>query len=83
MDAVFRSGTDTFFLSNAFNELELWWFSKNTMMCDGEENKEFSDTTASVSERPIVTSNMLRNRPIGRRIENMPEFVHRSLFDQI
>ena len=81
MDAVCRPGRDTLFLSTAFTESELWWFSKNTMMCDGEENKEFSDTTASVSEPPIETSNKLKNRPIGRRIENVPEFVHRSLFD--
>ena len=54
----------------------------NHILPDEEEVKENSPptTTAPVSERPSRLPALLRSRPFGTRIENVPDYVYRNLF---
>ena len=56
--------------------------AENPIVLDEEEDKENSapTTTTPVSERPTEHPRLLRSRPFGTRIENVPDYVYRSLF---
>ena len=81
VDAVFRRGIDTPFSPTAFDDLEMGGSAVNRILLDEEEGKENSPPTARtpVSERPTRTPALLRNRPFGTRIENVPKYVYRNL----
>ena len=82
MDAVFRPGLDTPFSPTAFDELEMGGSAEDPILLDEEEDKENSPppTTTPVSERPTRTPALLRIRPFGTRIENVPDYVKRISF---
>ena len=82
VDAVFRPGSDTPFSPTAFHDLEMGVSAENTILFDNEEDKENSPptTTTPVSERPTRPPALLRSRPFGTRIENVPEYIYRNLF---
>ena len=82
VDAVFRPGIDTPFSPTAFEELEMGGSAENPILLDEEEDNENSPppTTTPVSERPIRPPALLGSRQFGTRIENVPDYVFRNLF---
>ena len=82
VDAVFRPGIDTPFSPTAFDDLEMGGSAENPILLDEEADKENSPplTTTPVSERPTRPPALLRSCPFGRRIENVPCFVCRNMF---
>ena len=84
MDAVFRPGIDTPFPPTTFDDLSMEGSVENPMVLDKEEDKENSPPPSTPeSERPNETPRLLRSRPIGTRLESVPDSVHRTLFRYI
>ena len=80
VDAVFRPGIDTPFSPTAFDDLEMEG-AENLILPDEEEDKGKSPpTTTPVPEIPTRPPALLRSRPFGTRIENVPDYVYRNLF---
>ena len=86
LDAVFRPGIDrinTAFSAAPLNDLEEMGkggSSENPIVLDEEDNENSSPTTP-VSERPTEPPRLLKSRPFRGRIENVKEFVYRTLFE--
>ena len=84
MDSVFRPGIDTPFSPLVFDDLLMGDGSvENPIVLDEEEDKENSaptTTTTPVSERPTEPPRLLRSRAFSARIENVPDYVYRNLF---
>ena len=55
----------------------------NPFLFDEEEDKENSPPITTVVERPTRPLVILRSRLFGRRIENIPDCVHSSLFPYV
>ena len=85
VDAVFRPGIDTPFSTTAFDDLEIGVSAENTILLDEEENKGNSSPppTTPVSERPTRPLALLRSRPFETRIEVVPDYVNRNLFQKV
>ena len=52
--------------------------AENPILLDEEEDNEkfpTTTTTTPVSERPTLPPALLRSRPFGTRIENVPDYV--------
>ena len=77
VDAVFRPGIDTPFSPTAFDDLEMGGSAENPILLEEDEYKETSPPppTTPVSERPTRSPALLRSRPFGTRIENVPDYV--------
>ena len=78
MDSVYRTGIDTPFSSSNFDDFQMEGSTAaNTVIVDDEEDKENSAPTTSTpeSERPIKPPRVLRSRPFGTRLKNVPESV--------
>ena len=74
VDAVYRPGTDKPFSPSTFNEFEICSLAGNPFLIDEQEDEENSPLpTTAVSERPTRTPALLRSRPLGRGIENVPD----------
>ena len=83
MDSVYRPGIDTPFSPSIFDDLQMEGSTAgNPILVDDEEEKENSAPTTSTpeSERPTETPRLLKSRPFGTRLENVPESVYRTLF---
>ena len=83
VDATFRPGIDTPSSPTAFDDLVMGAVSiENPILLDEEEDKENSPPppTTPVSERPARPSALLRSCPFGWRIEKVPDYVNRNLF---
>ena len=82
VDITFRPGIDTPFSPTAFNDLEMGGSAENPILLDKEEDKENSPPppTTPVSERPTRPLPFLRSCSFGTRIENVPDYVYRNLF---
>ena len=82
LDAVFRPGIDTPFLPTAFDDLEIGGSAENPILLDeGEDKQNYPPTTTTpVSEGPTQPPALPRSRPFGRRIENVPYYVYRNIF---
>ena len=81
MDSVFRSGIDTFFSPTVFDDLLMGDGSvENPIVLDEEQDKENAPPTTLVSERPTESPRLQRSRTFGARIENVPDYVYRNLF---
>ena len=82
VDAVFRPGIDTPFSPTEFDDLELGGSAKIPILLDEEEDREniSPTTTTPVSERPTGPPALLRSRPFGTRLENVPDYVYRNMF---
>ena len=81
LDSVFRPGIDTPFSPTVFDDLLMGDGSvENPIVLDEEEDKENAPTTP-VSEHPTEPPRLLRSRPFGARIENVPDYVYRNLFE--
>ena len=82
MDAVFRPGTDTSFSPTTFDDLSMEGSVEIPIVLDEEEDKENAPPPPSTPEsvRPTEPPRLQRNRAFGARIENVPDYVFRSLF---
>ena len=80
LDAVFRPGIDTPFSPTTFDDLSMEGSVENPIVLDEEEEKEKAAPTTPVSERPTEPPRLLRSRAFGARIEKIPDYVYRNLF---
>ena len=82
MDSVYRPGIDTPFSPSIFDDFQIEGStSANPILNDDEEDKENSAPTSTQEyERPTEPPRLLRSRPFGTRLENVPESVYRTLF---
>ena len=84
MDSDYRPGIDNPFSPSIFDNFQVEGSTAaNPIIFDDEEDKENSapaTTTAPESERPTEPPRLLKSRPIGNRLENVPESVYRTLF---
>ena len=82
LDAVFRPGIDTpFSPTTTFGDLLMGDGSvENPIVLDGEEDKGNAAPSTPVSEHPTEPPRLLRSRAFGARIENVPDYVFRILF---
>ena len=83
MDSVYRSGIDTSFSPSIFDDFQMEGSTAtNPILVDDEEDKENSAPTTITpeSERPSEPLRLLRSRPFGTRLENVPDSVYRTLF---
>ena len=82
MDAVFRPGIDTPFSSTTFDDLSMEGSVENLILLDEEEDQENSapTTRTTKSERPPEPTRLLRSRAFGARMENVPDYLYRNLF---
>ena len=83
MDSVSRPGIDTPFSQSIFDDFQIEGSTAtNQIIVDDEEDKENSAprTTTPESERPTEPPRLLRSRPFGTRLENVPDSVYRTLF---
>ena len=69
-------------LSIIFDDFQMGSTAANPIIVDDEEDKENSapTTTTPESERPTEPPRLLRSRPFGTRLENVPDSVYRTLF---
>ena len=81
MDSVFRPGKDTPFSPLVYYDLLMSDGSvENPTVLDEEEDKETAPTTPE-SVRPTEPPRLLSSRALGARIENVPDYVCRNLFE--
>ena len=85
LDAVFRPGIDTPFFPTTFDDLSMGGSAENAIVLDEAEDKENSPPARSTPESVGSTEPPIlqRSRPFGTRIENVPDYVHRNLFQQV
>ena len=82
MDAVFRPGIDTPFSPTTFDDLLMGDGSvENPNLLVEEEDKENAAPTTPESARPNEPPRLQRSRAFGARIENVPDYVYRNLFE--
>ena len=80
MDAVFRPGIDTPFSPTTFDNLLIGDGSvENPIVLDEEGDEENTPTTPE-SARPTEPPRLQRNCAFGARVENVPDYVYRKLF---
>ena len=80
MDEVFRPGIDTPFSPTVFDDILMGDGSvENPIVLDEEEDKE-NDLSTPESVIPNEPPRLLRSRAFGARIENVPDYVYRNLF---
>ena len=82
MDAVFRPGIDTPFSPTTFDNLLMGDGSvENPIVLDEEEDKKNGPPpTTPGSVRPTGARRLQRSRVFGARMENVPDYFYRSLF---
>ena len=82
MDAAFRPGIDTPFSPTTFDDLLMGDGSvENPIVLDEEEDKENAPPpTTPESVRPTKPPRLQRSRAFGGRMENVPDYVFRKLF---
>ena len=82
LDSVFRPGIDTPFSLTTFEDLSVEGSVENRIVLDEEEDKENSPPAPSTPEsvRPTKHPRLQSGRPFGTRIENIPDYVYKSLF---
>ena len=83
LDAVFRPGIDTPFSPTTFDDLSMEGSSvENPFVLDAEEDKENASSPPSTPEsvRPTEIPRLQRSRAFETRIEIVPDYVFRHLF---
>ena len=82
MDAVFRPGIDTPFSPTTFDDLSMKESVENPIVLDEEEDQENATPPPSTTEsfRPTEPPRLQTSRAFGARMENVPDFVFRKLF---
>ena len=78
---MFRPGIGTPFSPTVIDDLLMGDGSvENPIVLDEEQDKENAPPTTPVSERPTEPPRLLRSRAFGTRIETVPDYVYRNLF---
>ena len=81
LDAVFRPGIYNPYSPTKFDDLSMEGSSvENPIVLDEEEDKENAAPSTPVSEPPTELPRFLRSRAFGARMENVPDYVYRNLF---
>ena len=82
VDSVFRPGIDTPFSPPTFDDLLMGYGSvENPIVLDEEKDKENAPApTKPKSVRLTAPPRLQRSRAFGERIENVPNYVYRNLF---
>ena len=82
MDAVFRPGLDSPFSPTTFDDLSMEGSVENPIVFYEEEDKENAPPPPSTLESVIPTEPLMlqRSRAFGARMENVPDYVFRNLF---
>ena len=81
MDAVFRPGIDTPFSPTTFDDLLMVGGSvENPIVLDEEEDKENAPPSTPEPVRPTERPRLQRSSAFGARLENVPDYVFRILF---
>ena len=81
MDAVFRPGIDTPFSPTKFDDLSMEGTVENPSLLDEEQDKENAPPpTKPESVRPTGPPRLQSCRAFGAGIENVPDYVYKSLF---
>ena len=81
MDAVFRPGIDTPSSPTIIDDLSMGGSVENPIVLDEEEHKENAPAPSTPeSVRPTDPPRLQRSRPFGTRMENVPYYVYRNLF---
>ena len=83
LNAVSKPGIDTPISPTVCKNLELGeeGSSGSPMVWNEHKVEENSPPTFPLSERPTEPTGLLKCRPFARRIENVPEYVSRFLFE--
>ena len=84
MDAVFRPGVDTPFSPTTFDVLSMEASVENPNGLDEEEDKDNAPPAPApstpVSVRPTEPPRLPSSRAYGTRIEKVPDYNYRNLF---
>ena len=82
IDTVFRTGIDTPFPPTTSDDLSMEGSVENPIVLDVEEDKENAPPPPSTSEsvRPTEPPRLQKSCAFGARLENVPEYVFRTLF---
>ena len=82
IDAVFRPGIDTPFSPTTFDDLPMEGSVKNPIVLDEQEDRENAPPPPSTPEsvRPTEPPRLQRIGASGARMENVPDYVFRNLF---
>ena len=82
LDAVFRPGIDTPFSPATIHDLSMEGSVENPIVLDEEQDKDNFPPASSTPEsvRSREPPRLQRSRPFGARIENIPDYVYRTLF---
>ena len=81
MDSVYRLGIDTPFSPSIFDDFQMVSTAANPIIVDDQEDKENSaPTTTPESECATEPPRLLRSRPFGTRLKDVPDSVYRTLF---
>ena len=81
MDEVFRPSIDSPFSPTVFDDLLMGDGSvENPIVLDEEEDKENAAPKTPECVRPNELPRLLRSRAFGARIENVPDYFYRKLF---
>ena len=83
MDAMFRPGIDTPFSPTTFDDLSMEGSVENPIVLDEEEDRENTPPPPSTPEsviRPKEPARLQRSRGFGARMENVPDYIFRNLF---
>ena len=86
VDAVFSPGMGTPFFPSTFNDFEMGSMDENPILIEKEQGKKNSPhlvhPTTPVSEKLTQPPLLMKNRPLGTRMENVPDDVYRRLFEK-
>ena len=78
---MFRPRIDTPFSPTIFDELSMKGSVENPIVLDEEEDKKNAPPPSTPkSVRPTEPSRLQRSSPFGTRMENVPDYVYRNLF---
>ena len=82
MDTVFRPSIYTPFSPNTFDDLSMEGSVENPIVLEEEKNEENAPPPPSTPEtfRPTEPPRLQRSRASGARMENVPDYVCRNLF---
>ena len=85
MDAVVRPGIDAPFSPTTFDDISMGGSVENPIVLDEEEDKENFPPAPSTPESVRLTERrrLQRSCPFGTRIENVPDYVYRHLFQYV
>ena len=81
LDSVFRPGIGTPFSPTTFDDFLMVDGSvENPILLDEEQDKENAASSSPESVRPAEPPMLQRSRAFGARIENVPDYLYRNLF---